>query len=368
MPSRYQVWVTDHLGERLASLETFETLTWLRTVNSVGGFTLIASPGSAPSGVTSLYGLDRRLQIWRAPTGGTLRNIFTGFMRRPVRSYEGARETITIRGWDHNHLLTRRTIGGAAGSSLTQKSDFADDMMKDFVDEWLGSAAAADDDITGLGLSIQSDSSAGPSVDIRAAHKSLLEALRKTSDASVEAGTPVFFDIVNPTPSTFEFRTYIGQRGTDRTTGSARIVFAPEFGNLSDPKFSVDRMDEYTSVIVGGAGVGEARAFEQITDDTRATQSAFNRIVRFIDARSGSSSSLTSEGEAALRQGTPIRSFSGDILDTPANQYQVDWDFGDKIVASWAGQTLNVEIRALAGAIQRDGRELIVARIEEVEQ
>src|SRR5690606_15736220 len=98
-----------------------------------------------------------------------------------------------------------------------------------------------------------------------------------------EAGTPVFFDIVAPEPSGLQFRTYIGQRGTDHAfaTSTNPIQVASEAGTLDEVERSFDYSDEVNWVLAAGQGLGADRAIATAGDNARILLSPLNRREAF---------------------------------------------------------------------------------------
>lgn len=365
MATQYEVYLANQFGENIAFLDTFKSLSWQRVLNGIGSYT-ISFPGSQFDFVW--WGLDRQLKIYRIPDGAAKQLVMVGFMRYIEEQYQGDNRTIFIKGVDGNELLTRRIINYAAGSSEAKKTGPGDDVMKEFVDEAMGPSAPAADDLTSLGFSIEADLGAAPSISLAVAKRNLLDVLLQIADNSRQAGTRLYWDIVNPTPETFEFRTYINQRGVDRTTGNARLVFSPEFGNVVDPVLIRDFRNEATIAVVGGGGEGTARAIETVTATDRATQSAWNRRYTFVDARNSGTdpTTLQDKGNSRLNERRPLVLFSAGIQNVINNRYGVNWNLGDRVIAQMTDFSTEAEITSVQGQKLPSGMEKITARIESI--
>lgn len=74
----YNLKVTDVYGNPLGFSLEYEGLHYRSVVNDVGYFELTFNAAAYP---TTLFELDRRIEIWRAPAGRAERLVFVGFMR-----------------------------------------------------------------------------------------------------------------------------------------------------------------------------------------------------------------------------------------------------------------------------------------------
>lgn len=364
MPVSYELRLSDQNGQPLGLLERWASLSWSRRVNTVGAF-IVRFPREAFD--RGLFGLDRRLQIWRQPEGGSKQLIMSGFLRYLRQSSnEQGQKFIEVAGPDAMNLLFRRVVAANSGTSEAEKSGTADDVMKEYVDENLGSSAAAGRDITAYGFSVQADLSDGPSIEKAAARRNLLATLQEIAADAYVQGTPTYFDIVHPTPSTYEFRTFTSQRGVDRSLpdGLLPIVLSEERGTLIVPDLIQDWRDEITFVYAAGQGTGASRTVVELEDTTRTQISVFNRREGLFDGRNyDTSAKLTSAGRALLNAGRPRITFAGDIPDVPGNRFGLDWNFGDRVTASYLGELYTVIIGAINGQISQDGYEQLRGRL-----
>ena len=314
-----------------------------------------------------LWGLDRRMEIWRAPSGGTLRLERIYFLRYLEQKMQGDAQRIILRGPDANDLLARRIIDADAGSVESSKSGTADDVMKEYVNENLGGFAPAGRDIRDYGFSVQGDLSAAETVDKAASRRNLLVVCQELAESSRQLGTRLFFDIVHPTPSTFQFQTFTGQRGADRTQGTGQnpILLAPEMGNLLNPSLIQDWRGEATYGYGAGQGIEADRLVIETSDATRLAASIFNRREILFDGRSYSvQASLEDATEARLQEMRPRRQFSAELTDTFGFRFGMDWLFGDVMTAEYLGERFSVDTLAITGMVDGNGRETIRARLD----
>src|SRR5690606_30648784 len=105
----------------------------------------------------------------------------------------------------------------------------------------------------GLTITVEADGGGGNTVDWYCAHDHLLETLQKL--ARIAGGD---FDLIKTAATTWDFKFYDGQRGTDR---SSSVIFSLDHGNMARPRYQIDRREERTVAIVGGGGEGDDRTF-----------------------------------------------------------------------------------------------------------
>jgi len=364
MATEYEVWIADQFGDRIAVLDAFESLQWARQTNGIGQFAIRFDTDKFD--INALWGVDRRIEIWRRPENGPRSLEMIGFLRYRKRETQVAGgKYITIGGPDQVDLLRRRIVAADAGSAGAEKTAEADDMMKEYVYEALGGGAGAGRNITALGFSIQADLTAAPSIDKAAARRNLLKTLQEIAKTSYYQGTPLYFDVITATTTTFEFRTYTNQRGQDRTTsGTNPVTLSAEHGTLQNPVLTEDWRSEATFVYAAGQGIKAARVVQTVEDTARTASSIFNRQEALFDGKDYEAAvALNDAGENYLRSLRPRRSFKAQIVNTTGNRMGKDWYFGDKVTAVYEKEQFDALIEAISATVTSDG-ETIDARIE----
>ncbi len=355
----HEIYLCDPFGNRLVLLDTLLSLRYSRVVNGVGAFS-IALPEDFDSGLARL---DGRVELWRARQ---LQMI--GFVRHPRWETDANGLTkFVLAGVDLNDLLRRRIVAYAADSAQAKMTGLADDLMKAIVIDALGADAGAGRDLTALGVSVQANLSQGPTLTKAFAwRKWVLTVLQELSDAAVQAGVPVYFDIVPTSTTAFEFRTFLNQRGIDHSAAGAQpVVIGIEFGNLASPWLDHDYTNEANVAYVGGQGEGANRAIVTRTDAARIGASPWNRRETFVDARNESDTNgLNAAGDAALEAGRPAKRFGGQVLDTDSCRYGIEWGFGDQLTATYLGQQYTARVRAVTVSVDESGNESVDARLE----
>jgi len=367
MSISYEVWLSDQFGTRIALLDSFERLSWTRVLNDMGQVEIQFVLANFPRDL--LWGLDRRLSIYRAPVDGMLSLLRVYFLRFIEQRMQGDTPLIVLRGPDSVDLLARRVIAADADSAGATKSGTADDVMKEYINENLGSGAAAARDISGDGWSEQADLAAAAAIDKAASRRNLLTVCQELAQSSTQLGTRLFFDVENPTETTFQFRTYTDRRGADRTvsTGQNPVILSPEMGNLSNVSWSQDWRDEATFAYGAGQGLEDDRLVIERSDAGRLAASIFNRREVLFDGRIYSAqASLEDATDARLWEMRPRRRFRAEISGSQSFRYGLHWGFGDQLTAQFAGESLDVDVAAVQGIVDSNGREIISGRLDSV--
>lgn len=364
MGAQYEIWLARDDGTRIGYVDSYESLEYTIVANDVGACKLVL-PGTVDR---TLYAVDRRLEVWRQPDGGALAQESFFFIRhlRDLTDGNGVRR-LEVNGVDGNYLLDGRIVAYAVGSAQADQTNEIDDLMKAVVRENLGSTATdTTRDLTAAGLTVMADVALGTSITKASSRRNVLELLRDLGDAARTAGTQVYFRIVQTSATALEFRTYTGQPGIDRTltAGRSAILIGVEFGNLAEPALDEDYADEVGYAYAGGQGEGADRVIQTASDTARTGRSLWGRREAFADARNESATAgVTAAANALLAERRPRRRFSGKLLDVPGTQYGRDWNWGDKVTASYAGLQFDCTVRAVRVSVTADGDD-VDARLE----
>lgn len=290
---------------------------------------------------TSLLRRDGRIGVWRA-LNGQPPYLDNGaiYLIETVAYRSGS---TFVRAYHATGLLARRIVAYYAGSSYADKAAApADDQIKAFWRENAGAsivAAVRDGVETQADLSayvsVQADLGQGASIAKAAARRVLLDVARELCDASDTAGTYLTCEIIAPTESTLELRTYTGQRGVDHTVNSADpVILSESRGNLENATLTIDYHDEATFTDAGGAGERIDRRIQTAFSAARAAVSPFGRIERFVDMSNiDTDAALADEADAALEAARPLTTFTADLIETPATTRGVQFDLGDIVTA-----------------------------------
>lgn len=363
----WEVWLDDQYGNRVKLLNNYIIdFTLIRVVNHAGKFSVRLTNDFDKT----LLKEDCMVEFWRAPLGRALRWVGVCFIRVITYMESDDVDIIVIEGPDALELLDRRIIAYEAGSTQAKKTDQADDSIKKTTLENLGNEAPVGRNVSGLGLSVFYYTQSAPVVTMSFAWKKLLKTCQDLVDSSVGNGVQLFFDfiprMISSTQINLSLQTFVGQLGMDRTNGT--VKFGKEWGNLDGPILSYDYTDEVTYVYAGGQGEGTDRLIVEVSDADRLSASPWNRREVFVDARNeDSTEGVTARANAALADGRPVVRFSGTLLDSEQARYGIDWEYGDKVPATYMGINFSGIVRSVTMNVNGMKKESIQARLEVVE-
>jgi hypothetical protein len=184
----------------------------------------------------------------------------------------------------------------------------------------------------------------------------VLEALQ-----TIQLTSAADFDLVKTASTTFQFRYYPGQRGTDRT---ASLVFSLERGNMATPSFIDSRINEATAAVVGGAGEAQQRV---VTIATGTNYSTSRDPEIFVDAvQEDSANGRTQAGKMRLVELDESSRFLFGALQAPNAYYGVHYTLGDKVTAVYRGVSSVQKVRAVSVQFDDSQGETIAIEFEEV--
>lgn len=218
-------------------------------------------------------------------------------------------------------------------------------------------AATSSGKVSGLyTISIETDAAVGTTASLACSFDNVLEAVQKLQPAS--GGD---FDLVKTAATTFQFRYYLGQRGTDRKTS---LYFALERGNMSIPSFVDDRVDERTVVIVGGKGEASLRTTVTRTGaDYSVSSRAFET---FLDATNAeTTAALNTAGDAAMYIQRADPQFMFTAIQAPNAYYGVHYDLGDVVSATYRGVTYSEKVVRVSVQFDDAAGEQIAVEMEQ---
>lgn len=363
MPAEHRILLLTHDGEPLQVVEEFQNLEYTRTLNEIGWFKMIVPAEFPPAFVKP----DMLFEIWRKPEGGIEQLMMVGFLRK-WKYFETARgqERLRLAGPDQMDLLPRPIIGYAAGEPQSDKTDFADDMIKEIIFENKGAGAGltAEGRFRGYDadfFEIAGDEGAAPSITRRFAWRDMWAVIQELMESSRHAGIPLYIDVVPTGHAKFQVRTYINLRGVDRTvtTGLNPILFSKEAGNLQAPSLEEDWTDEWNYVFGGGQGEGTARLIDTENDLDRILQSQWNRREKFADAREEDTAlGVAQKANQKMQDKRPILKFEGELVDAPQTIFGVHWNFGDKVSARYRGLTIDGVVNNYKISLDDDSEDL----------
>lgn len=372
-PAEYYFVYRDPLGVYQFDIEDFLAFDSVRKLNDYGTLNLWL-----PNYYRTLLKTDGRLEMWRSVNAGraALEGDTSWLIRKPIIDEQpGDQDNYKVQAFDLNHLLTRRYVMYYTGSAQAQKTGYADNVIKDIVRENMGATAS---DYTGANarrqlaatlFTIQVNTSLGQTIYKTFPYRKVLTVIQDIAQDSTNRGTWLGFQVVNDgSGGAFEFRTFATVSGTDHTypNGVNPVTLSKKFGNLANVTYIEDHSEEITAVFTGGQGEASARNIVASYDAARILDSPFAWIEDFNDARNTEDDNdLASENQAALRAGRPRQVLYGDLIDTPATRYGVNYTFGDILTVEHEGTLVNCRIEVVNLGFNGD-RETVSAKVQSI--
>lgn len=334
-----------------------------------------------------LFDEDQILNVWAKPDGGNQFLVGERFWLLKYFAVErlaNSTRRIKLIFGDGIDWLSRR--GVTYESEVPESEAIAepcDDLIKRIMRE-NGSVAATTDSYNiapdperdvDAWILVQADVGAAPNIDESFEHRPLLTVMQDTASFSELQGTRLYFDIpqINAFgPPVGELRTYIGQRGTDRTQGTANpLVLTPYNETIGEYTVGNDYRKSARRAYAGSRGDGGARVFATATDVGLAAYLATHPLAlreTFVNAsgldpaEASFAAKLQTEADVTLQRALPFNQFDGRITEQDGARYGVNWFFGDRITVAAEGRVADADINAMTITL-RNGSETIDARV-----
>lgn len=375
-----RIWLTSDQGEKISLLDNATKFKYVKNINDVGSFYIYMpadirktfieqetlTPGTRQgeegqyptiqSGVArNFLRVDRMVQFWPLKNG-VHRFDFLGFLR--IWGYRTDDNGLTLSrlgGPDQNGLLRHRIVAYPSGdvNAESLSSLAADNVMKDvFSQNFLSDATDSDRDISSLGVTVAPDLSAGPSQDKEFAWRRVLDVLQDINEASRAKDNEVFFSlavtgVAGGGAPRFQFKTYTGQPGQNRTVGSSDdpIIVSLEMGNLASPDLEYDWSEAENYIYAGGQDTGASRNIQEVYDQDAINQSVWNRYEGFAQAASESTNAgVQDAGYTRLGKKEAKARFKGYILSSKQTPYG-DWELGTRVTVLYQGERIDGVVR-----------------------
>lgn len=360
MASSFEIIVSrTGIGE-LTRITQFHKLEYVLVENDIGALTLVL-PDTYSS---TLFSTDTVLEVYRTLDGVTsLEGETVWFVRDTSITLNQAGEWLfTIVAFDAKELLKRRIVNGYAGSTISAKTDNADDIMRAIVREQLGPSAASD--IAGIRyvIGVEADKGTNQAIAKAFAWRNVLAVLQDIANVLPAYSQRVAFHVVKSPGSLndLEFRVHNARWGIDHSQDSGQpIVFSPDNGSLSDVQILFDAREEANVGYIGGEGEGQLRQLAQGYAPGSISRSYWNRREVFIDARNNSQATqLVSEAVAYISSRLARYRVSGKVQQTDDLEYGVEYRWGDEVVASAHGVSVDAIIKAVHVTADQNGESI----------
>ncbi len=357
MAAEYRVRIYSRTGALVYELVDYTELAYTREVNSPG-MAVVSLSGNHP--VASAVDLDFQLEVWRRDMAYALDWYcdFYGLIRDVKREAATSGERVsTLYAPGSMSLLGRAIIAYPANTGDRNRvaTEKAETILKAMV-TYNATAAGTllDGRVRAADLStitVQANAAGGNTLDVSCAWENLLRACQDI--ASVGGGD---FDLIKTGALTWDFRWYLGQRGTDK---SATVVFSMLRGNMANPQLSRNTLSEKTVAIIGGQGEEATRSIAVRTGTNY--EADYNSSEVFVDARRMTTiAGLEGYGDQALAALQARYSLEFDVIQTPASFYGVHYDLGDLVTASFDEYTGTKKIVGITISFSDDGEQIQV--------
>lgn len=244
----------------------------------------------------------------------------------------------------------------------TPSSPFAANPVPDF---WLLQIYGGDADNRQMPIRMERPLRASQNSEThQVSFENVLVAMQKVAEQAGSLGESIWFDIVY-TPATvtqpadFLFKTWVGVRGVDRSTGTGTIALSPENRNISDLTIVGDYTDSVCKVYALGQGENELRDVESA--EGNCCDSPFGTKEGVVSASNNDKlDALRSEAEAELFARRPIVTVDGQLVNVPGLTFGVDYNYGDLLLFDYLNIRSSVEISSFTLNVDADGEEVNV--------
>jgi hypothetical protein len=308
------------------------------------------------------FSIDLMLEIYKQYKGDMILQNQTAYFLLDWEIFnDGGVDMVRLLAKDANFLLSTRIVDYYAGSSEAQKSDYADDMMKEIVDENMGSSADADRQFPNF--SIDGDVSASEEIDKGFAWRNVYSTCQGICKMAKDLGTDTFFDIERSSPGNFVFKTFTDYRGSDHTASSGD--FRPvgrDYGNLANVRIGEYHSTEGNSIIIGGSG----RETERNKASYSPIDAGYYRNIEIFKNSSNETDAdrLSDYARQTYDEYKYAKTISGQLVETRSMKYGVDFDFGDALTAQAYGYYADCIVKAIAVRVDENMQETMTIKLE----
>jgi len=324
----YNVQVYSSAGVLQSLITDFESIGISRQCSSVDGckFSIPSSSQSAQyiteGAIVIVTRMDEEMGVSESVE-------FSGIIRSVVQVVSSIR-SLQVTAVGMMALLGDRII--AWTSKLANRSLFtaspAETIIKTLFNYNIGSLATTAQGrlLSGVttGMSTTASSGAGTALTLDCSMKGLFSTIQETA---ITGGGDV--DLLYTAPATWTLVWYTGQRGTNR---SSTVILSVPTGTISELIITTDRIQDFSTVIIGGAGVNKARIYA-----TRPSTlpTGLNSREIYSDAKSTGNVSLPSmqqQGTVLIQKQSRRRvTYKAKIIQGGSLRYGRDYFLGDLV-------------------------------------
>lgn len=338
----YQVYVFDPYNAPLGVLPYFKSIKCALAVNQIGAVTLVVP------GYISGVGEDTRIEIYR--DGALLGETQFLVTRMEVAQETPGKLITTIYGSSAMTILDWPVVDYAPGKLQSWKSGYAGNVIRQLVRENLGSMATDPARDMSTYFTVPADINDGAIVSIEAGWQRLMPTIQDLVNASYDLGVPIYFDVVKSSAGQLELKTYVGQRGTDRSTS---VVLSIERKTIINPVLTFDWTNATSRIVVGGTGQELWRVVTQVVNVEQANNTPFGYIKEeFLSSTGTTIPEIQQHGYASLQAKANRVSISGQPSMTGSKLFGRDYFLGDKVAIEFLGNVALVDINAIQISVE----------------
>lgn len=393
MVARSEIWLKSAAGARVAILDEVARYKWTHKLNDIGELVVMFDPRGVDLDLL-VEGVP--IEVWRVQepggpgdgpnVGGTPYLEWEGLVTDTVDRLEGGAQRFELTAVSYLDLVARRVIAYPHGHARTIKNAVAaETILKEFVEHNVAASATTGGGryASGVtsGFTVQLDGGNGPALSGQGTLVPLLPLLQRVAAASASQGSPttIDFDVVGTGASggvqTFEFRTFIGGRGADRSSPAAAgshlnaagrrpLIFNPELGNLAAPVFRQSPRRSKNRVYGIGRGVFDNQIV-QVADNASgqaATLGLREMVHNAEEAQDNDAVEDAAEAQLAAAKGSG--QLDGDLLQLGEALYGRDYELGDTVTLRFRDFEQARRLAAVEVVVQ-DGQEEVRFELSE---
>ncbi len=351
----YYIDILSETGQRMAQVKNFLALRFSRVANDIGQCEVVFPRSDEP-----YLRIDSRLVLYRsygAGFGAATRTVW--FIRRIEKQTDATGlETTHVTAYCANHLLKRRVVAYADGTAQTNKTGYADDVMKAIVRENFGAGAGSLRPISTAYFAVDADNGVGmnhgPTITKEFAWQPVFDVLKDIGDSSMAAGSPVYFDVVATQGGLLTFRTFLEYIGINRSPkdnslgkGLTRFVASHKRANVGESTYISDWSEAANTAYALAQGYGNTKIW--LSGGLAYSDAApFRRYEVAEDV--GQTTNLLGLSDAINRILSAHRqkdTFELSLIPSPNNVFGRDWDWGDQITVEYNGEVFDAPIVAV---------------------
>ncbi len=256
---------------------------------------------------------------------------------------------------------TSPIVAYQADSPQAKKNQPLDDMMKAIIRENSGSLSVDTDRNVSQLISVQPNKGLAPTAEKGFSRQRILPLLQTISDLSAQLGTQLFFDVV-AIGAGWQFQTYIGQPGTDRSNS---LTFSLEQNTLLSASLKTDYLGSANVVYAGGNGEKSSRKIQIAKAQDRIDDSPFGRLREsfFGDGNLGTLPLILSAAQGELYDLRPREILDARINVFSNNDLGVHWFPGDRILYSLDDHFAEAVISPVRIVVSPESEETITANL-----